>query len=757
MKFYTIYLALLIPIVFIQCKQTATHEINIIPKPHEYVVSKGTFKINNKTKIVVLNNSLTPLAHFLTDQIYKVSGLTLNVAAEYTENNNNIILGYDNNLGEEEYKLIIEKKVHIEASNYNSAAMAAATLMQLINITEDQVGFPNISISDKPDYKYRSVMLDLARFWHPMETVKEIIDLLWFYKIKYLHLHLSDNRRFTFPLDAFPNLKTVNEDGSREYYTLEELEYLVEYARKRGVTIIPEIDLPGHSTQLWSKYPEVFGSIDPKTNKPKTLYVINMAKEETYKAVELIINQLAKVFYTSPYIHIGGDEVYLQPIKELPEYKTYCKKQGLKAALAGNANELFCHFINRLNGMVKKTGKKTIVWEGFHNTGAGDVQIDKDITVIVWNTTYNHPENLLNNGFEIINSTWIPWYQVEAMNFAPNPEIAYDWDLGDWTHWEDDIEDIQLSSKKGILGAQISFWEQNYNKVIEVLKDRVPVLSERLWNNENSTDYINYHKRFISTNSTYDKLFMPIEIKGTQLINKEGFHFEDKTDIIISAKGKGYIKYAYSNQWGLPSEYLTYTEPFEIKNSGLITAQLFDESNKAIGYPVQQYITKIEPIYNYKVYESTHEANKIPDFSTSRLLREGVTGKMNNVRLKEINRDLFAKVKKEGHIDTRFEGLYNPYGLELLGNLEIPSDGSYQWQLQTWDGLAELYIDGKLICKGENFKNEPEFFTVNFKEGNYPFQIKYFYKNIQNQLSILYRKEGDGNYNHFEELVVPLK
>ena len=100
------------------------------------------------------------------------------------------------------------------------------------------------------------------------------------------------------------------------------------------------------------------------------------------------------------------------------------------------------------------------------------------------------------------------------MNFAPDPKQAYQWDLGRWQHWNENIKDINLSKTEGIIGGQICFWEQNYNRVIEILRDRVPVLSERLWNNTGTRDYEKYLDRFAGVNQMYDRLFRPVAIKS---------------------------------------------------------------------------------------------------------------------------------------------------------------------------------------------------------------------------------------------------
>ncbi len=757
-----VVLGVFLSILLAQCQPFSPGEPHLVPQPREVINDKGSLLLNEQTTIVVTDKALSPLAQLFALQVKKLAGLELKTSVDLAliGNPNTIALALDENLAGEAYRLEVSESVRVEAAQYHAMARGVATLTQLLSDSAPYVALPYVHIEDDPDYPFRTAMLDLARFWHPVSTIEETLDLLWFYKVPYLHLHLSDNRRFTFPLDRFPDLKTVKEDGSREYYTREELDHLVEYARQRGIAIIPEIDLPGHSGQLWNKYPGVFGSLDPQTKKARPTYVINIAKEEAYQACEYIMNQLAEVFYTSPYLHFGGDEVYLEALKSLPEYQRYCRKHNLKAALGGDANELFCHFINRMNQMVKATGKKSLVWEGFHGTGAGRETISRDIKVIVWNTTYNRPDSLIANGYDIMNATWIPWYMVGAMNLAPAPEKAYRWDVTQWGHWNSEIGGINLESNSGILGGQICYWEQNYFRVIPVFRDRIPVFSERLWSNHLQSGFEDYQKRFAKADALYGKLFYPVIIQADGLLHNEDLTFDKSALITLASSGQGQVRFATSRDWGIPDmpQAEVYSEPFSIDESVIVTAQLFDAQGKPMGYPVQKYFQKIDPIYHYRVLgpAPANGWTRMPDFSQLSVMREGVSGRMTPERLDKINGELFAKVKREGHIEIRFQDLYNPYALELEGHLFCEDAGPYQLRVQTHDGLAELYIDDALVAKGVNFKNEPENFTVDLGKGPHTFRIKYFYKEIQNQLSILYKTSAMPDFEPFENLITPV-
>ena len=725
--------------------------LSIIPTPNFIKVEKGQFTINNATTIIAHDSSLLPIAKILSEYLLRLTNYKPFIGASIPKRNA-IVIEYNKKLNTHLYVLDVGSNVKIQGNDYESIAHATASLIQLIEKKKHGYVLPKVKIQDESKYRYRSVMLDLARFWHPLETLYETVDLLWFYKIKYLQLHLSDDARVTFPLEDYPKLKTIGKNGEREYYTKQELQTLVAYAKERGVTIIPEIDLPGHSTPFWKLYPEVFGSINAGSNQPENLYVVNMVNEKTYTAINEIIKELAGVFYNSPYIHIGGDEVYLENLKRLPEYNEYVTKQGL----SGDPEELFCYFLNRLNVMVKSVGKKTLVWEGFPNSGAGKITTDKDITVMAWNTSYNPPSNLLANGYKTINATWIPWYMVGSMNFAPNPKTAWQWNIGKWDHWQSDIPPIQLQNTADIIGAQITFWEQTYEQVISVLRSRVAVLSEKLWS-EKVIPFTFFEKKFKRVNEKYQQLFRPTLISASGVINSKDKNFVDTATISLSSAKNSIIRYKFSKNWDIKdlSNGLQYSKPFKLTESGVITAQSFDKNNKPIGYKSQEYFTKIQPLYHYKIFGPAPIKgwDKMPDSDTLTLLRQGYIGKMNQERLSQIDRKLFAKVKPEGHIDTRVPGQFNPYLMELTGMLDIKNTGNFSIQLQTFDGLAYIYVDENLIAKGKEFKNKPEFFQMSLGSGLHKLVIKYYYKSIQNQLSINYKESEMQTYEPIENLM----
>ena len=338
---------------------------------------------------------------------------------------------------------------------------------------------PKSKIFDMPDSSYRGLMIDLSRMWHSLESIRNVIDLASFYKIKYLQLHLSDDQAFVFPTDSFPNLPTPDRP-----YTKKDFVELVEYAKIRGVTIVPEIDVPGHSRQFIETYPKIFDV----NNGIKKSNVINIANEKVYKALDQIIAEVAEVFYNSPFIHMGADEAKLDLYKNVKEVKSFMSKNKL----GDDVHELYRYFIVRINEIVKKYDKQMLVWEGFRKEGK--IKIPKDIIVFEFETLYNHPKNLIEDGYTIVNTSWTPLYAVYggvknkmAQRAVWSPKRIYKWNKWRWEHFSQNVpgyNPIQLKETPQVIGGQMCSWEQSGEAEIPVLRKRLPVFSERVWNDQ---------------------------------------------------------------------------------------------------------------------------------------------------------------------------------------------------------------------------------------------------------------------------------
>lgn len=401
-----------------------------------------------------------------------------------------LVFSLEDSLAKDAYQIEIDHRILIKVGSPQAAAMARTTLLQMALFEDGALLFPQVTINDHPDAKYRGLMVDLARNWHSMATVKKLIDLASYYKVNYVQLHFTDDQSYTLPSKKYPKLSTPG-----RHYSFQELNELEAYSQKRGVTIIPEIDVPGHAKSFVTAYPELFGIAAHEQNP----YIIHMGKEEVYATLDSIFSEIIPIFKATPYFHIGGDEARFDKVMEDPRVKAYMKTNAL-----GNndVHELYRHFLVRTNDIVKKYGKQTCIWEGFSKEG--QVEIPKDIIVFEFESLYHLPNDLIDAGYTVVNASWKPLYVVNEKKWEP--QTIFDWNLWRFENWWSrspaTASPIQLEETSLIIGAQMCTWEQSEEIEFSSLRRRLPVLMERIWNTDKAIAYDVFMKHLDLTDET---------------------------------------------------------------------------------------------------------------------------------------------------------------------------------------------------------------------------------------------------------------
>jgi len=332
----------------------------VIPKPVSITATGNTFSLKKGTEIFVKGNSDEEMkvAQYLADRLKPATGFDLNVSTTGNEPGKGDIYFQltdgQSDLGEEGYKLeITNKTVTITAEKPAGLFMGVQTLLQLLpakaEMTTLQEGPWEIAtgtITDYPVYSYRGMMLDVSRHFFGVEDVKHLIDLLSCYKINMLHLHLSDDQGWRIEIKSWPQLalhggSTEVGGGIGGYYTQEQYTDLVNYAKDRYITIVPEIDMPGHTNAALSSYAEL--NCNGKATELYTGTKVGFSslctrKDITYKFIDDVVKELSAIT-PGPYIHIGGDESH------------------------STKREDYIPFINKVQDIVISHGKKVIGWD----------------------------------------------------------------------------------------------------------------------------------------------------------------------------------------------------------------------------------------------------------------------------------------------------------------------------------------------------------------------------------------------------------
>ena len=404
-----IYLLTLI-LIFTSYTVTAQTKPAIIPEPVSLVQGKGTFVIDNHTCLIIPsgNTELIALGNRVNEWISPLTGFTLPVKNKATTDERSIRLllnpGLNNPGNDEGYALsITEHEVKLQARKTAGIFYGLQTIRQLLSLSDEtnkqERNLPVIEIVDYPRFKWRGLMLDVSRHFFSKDFVKKYIDDMARYKFNVFHWHLTDDQGWRIEIKSLPRLTEVgawrvprtgqwwsydppqkNEKATYGgYYTQQDIKEIIAYAAERHITIVPEIDVPGHSLAAIAAYPylSATGYIYPVNPGSKFYNIddntLNPADERVYTFLDKVFTEVAALF-PGDYIHIGGDEATKYFWQQSAMVQDFMKQQGINTE-----HELQSYFIKRMEKILKKKKKKLIGWNEILEGG-----LAPEATVMSW-------------------------------------------------------------------------------------------------------------------------------------------------------------------------------------------------------------------------------------------------------------------------------------------------------------------------------------------------------------------------------------
>lgn len=468
----------------------AGDDLNLVPWPREVTLAEGELTLGATARIVATDERLLPLARLLADEIERCTGRRLETgggpAVDGDIELRLLPAAADADTPatsppREGYTLHIADRATIEANTYAAAAQGTVALLQALRRTADGVSLPKVTIHDGPKLAYCGAMLDVARKPYSIEQLRQCVDVCRFYKIRHLHLHLTDENAWTFPSTAFPQLGSQNfawaGGEAPRPYPIEELKALVAYAETRGVTLVPEIEFPGHSGQLRGTLPEIFGYRDAEGNAV-SLGVVNMVSERADAAIETLIAEACDIFAPSPFIHLGGDESSLGGIEQMPEVTEFVARHNLP-----DPYSIFNSFLHRMHDMVASRGKRLILWEGAPN---GPRPLPKDVIFMPWVGGSPWASELVRDGYDVINAPW----GVERPYFDPYL-----------------VNGAQLErGEPRLFGATSILWESVADKAVPYLRFTGALRNEPAYNPDSGRGLEDFLPRIRATDARLDQL-----------------------------------------------------------------------------------------------------------------------------------------------------------------------------------------------------------------------------------------------------------
>ena len=506
--------------------------ISIIPKPYKLIDNGKKIKIKG-FKINCPSSVINGLDIFKEEYSNYLDG----------DFNLNVILKKINN--PDAYNLFVKSnEIIIECSNERSLFYATRSLKQLICMKNDYLQIDLCQIFDKPKYLFRSFSLDEVRHFFGLLEVKKIIDILSLLKIRYFHWHLSDDQGFRINLKKFPKLfevgskrrrtQIINDFGNcydetlyQACYEEEEILDIIEYAKKRYISIIPEFDVPGHTASIVASYPYLHcfdKEIKVFERACGNYDILCPGKETTYQFLDEFFHEIMRLFRDSEYIHLGGDEVITTNWEICP----HCQKK-MKELNISDVKELQGYFSNRFINILKKYNKKMIMW---HDGIKDDTDPDVILQYWVWQMD-KVGINRINNGRRTIYSPCSQMYFDSAYAELPLKR-TYGRGIK--------LDGLNNSGRANIFGMECCSWNEfirDKDFLEFMIFPRIHAFSESAWCYFKNLDYEDFKLRLKYHYDLLDKL--GIKYCPSNIVDND--HNED----IISPIFRKYNRYIEYN------------------------------------------------------------------------------------------------------------------------------------------------------------------------------------------------------------------
>lgn len=510
---------------------TNSVDYNVVPLPQNISIVKGNgFELNNNTKIIYKkgNNIQRKSADFLAEYIKVSTGLDLRVT-DIEELSNVIVLKTEyKGKRPESYNLIIDnKRVIINGTDEAGVFYGIQTLRKSLPITNHNsiILLPAVDIKDYPRFQYRGMHLDVSRHMFPIEFIKKYIDILALHNMNRFHWHLTDDQGWRIEIKKYPELtkigsqraQTVIGRNSGEYdnkpyggfYTQKEIKDIVNYANERFITIVPEVDLPGHMLAVLASYPNLGCTGGPyKVSENWGIFsdVLCAGNEDIYPFLEDVFDEVIELF-PSEYIHIGGDECLKDKWEVCPKCQAKIKELGLKSDNNYTAEQkLQSYVMHRVEEYIKSKGRKIIGWDEILE---GDVS--PSATIMSWRGVQAGITAAKQNHDVIMTPTvylYFDYYQTKDTEDEPYAiggfvpvEKVYS--------FEPISEELTPEQQKRIIGVQANLWAEfiSDSKHVEyMVLPRMGALSEVQWTMPEKKDYKSFMSRLFNQIKLYKHL-----------------------------------------------------------------------------------------------------------------------------------------------------------------------------------------------------------------------------------------------------------
>lgn len=577
------------------CEGKLVEQVDLIPQAQSVTIKNGSFSLEDLHSMQA-PAEWTETAQTFAGLLQKSAGISLTVS----DIDAPLSLVKNDQLTDETYTLDIESgRIILQAKDTQGISHALSTLHQLILTAKDNK-LPVLSIQDKPRFGYRGLMLDCSRHFWTVDELKETLSQMAFFKLNKLQMHLTDNNAWRLAMDKYPELTEKGTfypdfpDMSGKYYTTDDLKELVRYAQSLGIEIIPEVDLPGHSTALlaampqlsckggtFEAYPEELPFSQRKRGNENMLCIGN---PESIRFAQEVVDALIQIF-PSPYIHLGGDEVPTNIWEKCPKCQAIYKKEGMK-----EPGEIQDYFTRKMSEYIRSKGKTMVGWDEINDRHAATPE---DMLTVWRDDGLKAQKAALERGIPVVmcpqHGCYLDW------GYAGNStRKVYEWDP-----ITDQVTPEQAPLVKGGQGALWTERVATQDRVEWMLYPRLAALSEVFWCEPSARNWDDFYRRitafypvmkqiginFYEDDALNEKEFAPTQEKP-MLIRPASI------DTNIPLNPPYHPEYAFDGKtnsffWGgstiNPTHYFTVilTEPTDVNSIEVITGDSKDYITKA--------------------------------------------------------------------------------------------------------------------------------------------------------------------------------
>ena len=707
--------------------------IFIIPKPLSLKMDDGSFLLTKSTSVCISGTSkeLQAIAEHLSARLAAATGFAIPaVPREGSKSSVDAIvlaLVDDANLGPEGYRLNVTKKsIRIEGAAAAGVFYGVQTLYQLLPVeiekTQPSPGavwsVPCVRIEDKPRFTWRGMHLDVGRHFFSKDSVKRYIDLIASYKMNTFHWHLTEDQGWRIEIKKYPRLTTVGA-WRREtmldftphggFYSQDDVREIVAYAKERFITVVPEIEMPGHSLAALASYPELSCSGGPF--KVGTEWGVNndvycAGSEKTFQFLEDVITEVVALF-PGQFFHIGGDECPKLRWSNCKRCQDRMVANGLK-----NEQELQSYFVKRIEKILEKHGKRLVGWDEILEGG-----IAPRATVMSWRGIDGGIE-AAKSGHDVVMTPTSYCYFDYYQGVAGEPKaIGGFLPIDSVYSYEPVPSELTADQAKHVLGAQGNLWTEwipNYRQVEYMAATRMMALSEVVWSEKSQRNFKDFMERMtpqykrMGYRDINFRVPTPLGIGGRKII------FHDTLASMTSPVPGAALCYTVNGDDPTPSS-PQYSQPLPIKGDVTLKAILVLPDGKTSN-PVTTNFMMVDPKINgvaFNYFEG--EWAMVPDMNAMKPLKSGTVF---DIGL--------------GSVPKRWDN----YGLQFKCAITIPSSGDYTFSLASDDG-SKLFLDDKELVNNDGAHGILEVASkIALTSGKHRLEVRYFQQGGAQDLNV---------------------